>query len=272
MSGSGSRFSDAGYVLPKPLIPVSGKPMIINVINALPPADTWIFIVRKEHMDRYRIDTIIKNRLPNAIIIEEEKPIGQATSCMLALPHVKPEEEIFISACDNSFLYDSQKFLELTQRSDVDSILWTFTKNSLLSARPEAWGWARLEDDGFVIKDMSVKTPVSQDPFHDHAVVATFYFKKAKQFKEACELMIRENYRINNEFYVDALPVFYKKLGWKSVIFDVDLYVGWGKPADLYVYEEKELQYTHLDLRLSVDGEDKLWVRYFDTQKLKNDA
>ena len=52
--------------------------------------------------------------------------------------------------------------------------------------------------------------------------------------------MVKENCRINNEFYVDSMPVFYKKLGLNSVIFDVDLYVGWGKPSDLLEYQHKE--------------------------------
>jgi len=35
MAGAGSRFIDAGYDLPKPLIDVCGKPMIGRVIDSL---------------------------------------------------------------------------------------------------------------------------------------------------------------------------------------------------------------------------------------------
>jgi hypothetical protein len=142
--------------------------------------------------------------------------------------------------------------------------MWTFTKEDALTAKPEAWGWVKLEDDGLTIKDMSVKVPVSTNPFNDHAVVATFYFKRVKQFKEACGLMIKEEYKINGEYYVDSLPIFYKKLGLKTVIFDVDLYVGWGKPADLHKYEELEYQYHYGNLKKNAGGKDKFWVKYFD--------
>jgi NDP-sugar pyrophosphorylase family protein len=37
MAGEGSRFSQAGYDLPKPLIPVIGKPMIQWVIENIKP-------------------------------------------------------------------------------------------------------------------------------------------------------------------------------------------------------------------------------------------
>lgn len=269
MSGSGLRFSAEGYILPKPLIPVSGQPMILRVIDALPPAEKWIFLVRKEHVDNYALNKVILSRLPNAIIVPEEKPVGQATSCMLALPHLNPEEDIFIAACDNSFLYNREKFSELAGRPDVNAIVWTFTKNDLLTAKPEAWGWVKLDDDGLTIKDMSVKAPVSDNPFNDHAVTATFYFKKAGEFKTACDLMIKENYRINNEFYVDSLPIFYKKLGLKSVIFDVDLYVSWGKPADFHQYEEKEYRYLYQNFGTNGKSEDKLWTQFFQKINLK---
>lgn len=35
MAGEGSRFNDVGYVLPKPLIDVNGKPMVQRVIENL---------------------------------------------------------------------------------------------------------------------------------------------------------------------------------------------------------------------------------------------
>ena len=37
MAGSGRRFSDAGYKLPKPLLPVAGVPMVVQAVRDLPP-------------------------------------------------------------------------------------------------------------------------------------------------------------------------------------------------------------------------------------------
>jgi len=264
MSGSGSRFADIGYLLPKPLITVSGKPMIMNVIDAMPPAEKWIFIVRKEHIEKYSIDKLIASRIPHAIIIPEEKPWGQAPSCMLAVPYLEPEEDMFIAACDNSFLYNKAKYSTLVKDPTVDAIIWTFTKDELLVEKPEAWGWVKLDEDGCTIKDMSVKVPVSDNPFNDHSVVATFYFKKSKEFVEAYNLMVKENYKINNEFYIDSFPIFYRKMGKRSVIFDVDLYVGWGKPKDLYKYEEKEYFYKYYSkFNINPILIDKLWCDFF---------
>jgi len=265
MSGSGSRFADVGYLLPKPLIPVSGRPMILAVIDSLPPAEKWIFIVRREHVEKYAVDVIILSRLPNAVIVIEDNPVGQATSCALALPHLEKDEDVFIAACDNAFVYNKEKYEALRKNPAIDAIVWTFTKDELLTDNPKAWGWIKLEGDNQTIADMSVKAPVSDNPFDDHAVVATFYFRRAADFQAAFDLMVKENYRINNEFYVDSMPIFLKKLGKKSVIFDVDLYVGWGKPGDLYKYEEKEYLCRHLNGQKNGQPIDnlELWQSFF---------
>ena len=89
MAGLGSRFYEQGYQLPKPLIPVSEKPMIVRVIESLPKSDKWIFIMRKEHIDKYKIDCLLKKKISNAIIISVDKTTeGQASTCMLAMPYL----------------------------------------------------------------------------------------------------------------------------------------------------------------------------------------
>ena len=267
MAGLGSRFASEGYILPKPLIPVSGKPVILNVIDRLPKADKWIFIVRKEFVEQYKIDKLIKSEIKNAIIVPVEKTTqGQASSCMLAMPYLDKNEPLFIAACDNSFLYDKKRHEELVKRKDVDAVVWTFTKNKLLEETPKGWGWVVPDKDGITIKDMSVKVPVSKNPSNDHAVVAAFYFKKTGDFEDAYNLMVKEDYRINNEFYVDSMPIFYKKLGKKSVLFDVDLYVGWGKPADLYTYQKWEYLCKN-NIEPSNNKKDYLlWKKFFDSK------
>ena len=114
MAGEGSRFANEGYRMPKTLVPVSGVPMIIKAIRDMPPTDKWIFVVRKEHIDNFAIDKLIKSEIKDAIIIPVEKTTeGQACTCMLAENYLDDNEELFIAACDNGYLYDKEKFNEL---------------------------------------------------------------------------------------------------------------------------------------------------------------
>lgn len=49
MAGAGSRFEQAGYTFPKPLIDVQNKPMIQVVVENLNIKANYIYIVQKSH-------------------------------------------------------------------------------------------------------------------------------------------------------------------------------------------------------------------------------
>ena len=61
MAGNGQRFFDDGYILPKPLIDVKGKPMFKRVIDNLhlDEVTPWC-IVKQDHVDQYEIDKRIR--------------------------------------------------------------------------------------------------------------------------------------------------------------------------------------------------------------------
>jgi len=267
LAGLGLRFSREGYSTPKPLILVSGVPMIVQVIRCMPPSDKWIFIVRQEHIQNYHINEIIKKEVPHAIIIAvNQTTLGQANTCLLAQGYILPEEPVFVGASDNGYVYDTLKYQQLLHDPKIDCIVWTFTKMEKMRQKPQSYGWAKLEEDGMTIKDMSVKAPISNDPYYDHAVVATFAFKKAKDFFESIHLMVEEDHRINNEFFLDAVPIFLKKLHKKSVIFDVDQWICWGTPDELKEYEfwEKFFKENQEFNPLTQSKEQYLfWKRYF---------
>ena len=47
MAGAGTRFQQAGYTFPKPLIEINGKPMIQLVVENLNVEANFIFVVQK---------------------------------------------------------------------------------------------------------------------------------------------------------------------------------------------------------------------------------
>jgi hypothetical protein len=57
MAGAGSRFEQAGYTFPKPLIDVRNKPMIQVVVDNLNIDANYIYIVQKKHREQYNLDT-----------------------------------------------------------------------------------------------------------------------------------------------------------------------------------------------------------------------
>tara|TARA_Y100000310_G_scaffold345862_1_gene471691 strand:- start:2444 stop:3283 length:840 start_codon:yes stop_codon:yes gene_type:complete len=269
MAGLGSRFSKEGYSIPKALIPVSGVPMIVQVIRNMPKSDKWIFIVRQEHVEEYQIDKIVKDEVPSAIVVSvNQTTLGQANTCLLAQAYLEPNEDVFISACDNICKFDVEEYNKLVSDESIDSVVFTFTKMEKMRTSPHSYGWVVLGEDQRTITNMSVKVPVSENPFNDHAVVASFYFKKSKDFFAAINLMIAEDYRTNNEFYVDSVPVFLNKLGKRSVHFDVDQFICWGTPTELQEYQFwEEFFETKKDLTSDLDANKHLfWRNYFENE------
>ena len=58
LAGEGSRFKINGIETPKPLIPINGKPMIVQSVECLPEADKHVFVCREEHLEKFIQHTI----------------------------------------------------------------------------------------------------------------------------------------------------------------------------------------------------------------------
>ncbi len=237
MAGEGKRFKDAGYTTPKPLIPVSGKPMIIQALNGMPQSDKWIFVCRKEHVDNYKIDEVLRKEIPNAqIITVDETTEGQAVTCLLAKDLIDKNEPLYIGACDATNVWDKNKWNSIVSDKKIDAILWTFAKQPNLAANPTAWGWVDVDGNDFV-KSVSVKVPISDNPFNDQAIIGAFWFRTGQLFIDMAEELVARNIRVNNEFYVDSIPSVLLEHKKKVAAFTVDKYIGWGTPNDLKTYE-----------------------------------
>ncbi len=254
MAGEGKRFNEVGYRLPKPLIPVSGKPMILNVLKDLPKDIECILVVQEKHAADFDIDELFHGEDNVNLIKISGRTEGQASTCLLAENHLDPEEELLIAASDNGMLVDWTRFNSEKRHSDC--LVLTFRGQDRLSENPNSWGWCKIDTENN-IKDISVKVPISGTPERDHAIVGAFYFKKARYFIESAKRMIKEDYRTNNEFYVDSVPLFMPS-GTISRVFEIDHYAGWGTPADLYEYQEKEYMY-----RIGYGILEEVWKQYF---------
>ncbi|MFP4656568.1 MAG: NTP transferase domain-containing protein [Candidatus Woesearchaeota archaeon] len=271
MAGNGKRFNEEGYQLPKPLIEVDGEPMIYRVIDSLPASEKWIFVVRQEHIEEYNIDKILKNKMPGAII-ETDKDLMGGASIFCAEKYLEPDEDVLIAGCDNGVVFNKDRFEELKDEK-YGCILWTFTRDPRISDSPELWGYAALARDDKTIEDISVKVPISADPYEDHAVTAIFHIRSAELLYKAIRLMVQKEIKTKGEFYLDNLPIALSQLGEKSIIFDVDLYVGWGTPKELHEFEKilHHYKFSSLERTGLAREQTELWKRYFgDVHVFKN--
>ena len=244
MAGAGQPFADAGYRVHKPAIPTidrydgTEKPMVVCATKDLPgvaaDGSNVIYVDRTFHREDGVEDAIRAYYEKAQFITIDRLTEGQACTCMLAKDYLDPEEELLIAGCDNGMDIDRAAFEE-TKRA-CDCIVFTYRHNEAVLQNPNAYGWM-LTDEAGNITGTSIKKAISDTPMEDPAVVATFWFRKAKVFFDATEKMIRENDRINGEFYVDQTVKHVIDLGYRAKIFDINRYVGWGTPADYEGYQ-----------------------------------
>jgi HAD superfamily hydrolase (TIGR01509 family) len=227
MAGAGSRFEQAGYTFPKPLIEVKNQPMIQLVVNNLNIDANYIYVVQKAHREKYNLDTLLNIITPKCKIVETEGVTeGAACTALLAKEYINSEDPLFFANSDQFVEWDSNEFLYKMNETDSDGGIVTF------KALHPKWSFAKLNEDDLVT-EVAEKNPIS-----DNATVGYYFWKHGSDFVKYAEQMIEKNIRVNNEFYV--CPVFNEAIKDDKKIrsFGVKGMWGLGTPEDLNYYVE----------------------------------
>ena len=236
-AGLGKRFADEGYLKPKPLIDVFGRPMIVSSAMALPKGTEYIFVVLEEHCKQFGLDQVLFNSLPNCTSVTLREPTqGMACTCLMAAHLLAPKKPLLVSSCDYSFVYDDQRFGALLDAESPDAVIFTFRRYPDARLAPLAYAYLVLGVDGRVER-VSEKVPVSDEPHNDHVVQGVFYFKSAELFEQSATEMIRKKNSVNGEYYVATAINELIERGCKVLPFEVDQYICWGTPLDLRTFE-----------------------------------
>ena len=238
MAGKGSRFREYGYRVAKPLIRVKGTPMVIRTVNSMPVQDQWIFLPRKEDLDRYPIEKTLRGFSDDCIV----KPVdgytsGQAATCLLAKEFIEDDAELIIASADYEHVYDNELWLSLVKDQSIDVVIWTYRSRSMVLKDPEKFAYCRVLEDGVRVGNIVEKKTISDTPHLDPLVVGTFWFRRAKDFTDAAENLIENDITINDEHYVGTSINYLIEQGKKVVIFDIDQWISFGDPFELQVLE-----------------------------------
>ena len=227
MAGAGSRFQHAGYTFPKPLIEVKGKPMIQVVVENLNIKANFIYVVQKEHREKYNLDTLLNLITPGCKIVETEGITeGAACTALLAKEFIDSDNPLFFANSDQFCEWDSNEFLYKMNETNADGGIVSFR------ATHPKWSFAKVDEQGLVT-EVAEKNPIS-----DIATVGYYYWKHGSDFVKYSEQMIENDARVNGEFYV--CPVFNEAIadGKEIRTFDIPKMWGLGTPEDLKEYLE----------------------------------
>ena len=221
MAGAGSRFAANGYKLPKPLIDVKGKPMIQRVVENINLDGKYIFIVQKEHYEKYSLKYILKLIKPDCeIIITDGLTEGAACTTLLAKDLIDNDNPLLIANSDQWIDWSSDHFIDYVHRRNADGAILSFTSDS------PKHSYSKIQD-GY-ITEVAEKKVIS-----NHATVGIYYWKHGKEYVRCANEMIRKDIRHNNEFYV--CPVYNQAIesGGMILPYAIPQMLGMGTPEEL---------------------------------------
>ena len=237
MAGRGSRFTNAGYTIPKPLIPVGGKPMIQWVIENVRPsqAHQFTFICLSEHLERYPdVQATLRSLCPGCnIVTVNEVTEGAACTVLLAKNHINNDYPLMIANADQLVELDINAYLAEMDLQNADGLIMTF------QADHPKWSYCRINDQGSVTEVLEKKV-VSNE-----ATVGIYNFRHGNDYVRAAEQMIDRDLRVNNEFYV--APTYNQLIeeGLKVAVArtgrEYDGMYGLGVPEDLAFFKSTVL-------------------------------
>lgn len=230
MAGRGSRFANAGYCLPKPLIPIHGHAMIEYVIKNLSSKrqQRFLFLCLKEHLEQYDLKNTLEHLAPSCIVIPVDQVTeGAACTVLLAKDYINNSEPLMIANSDQYVEIKMDNFLDMAE-TDRDGFIMTMT------ADDPKWSFIGYNQEKLVT-EVREKEVIS-----DEATVGIYYYRSGSEFVRYAEQMIDKEIRVNGEFYV--APVYNemisddRQVGFWNIGSAMH---GLGTPEDLAIFEEK---------------------------------
>jgi len=219
MAGRGNRFVQAGYVDPKPFIPVKGKAMVQRVLDNLDVhAAQTVLITLEDYKER--LECLLPDD-DSEIVSLSGVTEGAACTIMKAIDSIDPEQALIVANSDQYLDWVPWHFVEFARRERADGLIATFRAES------PKWSYAKIDSLGFVT-GVYEKEPVSNE-----ATCGVYYYRKAKHLFTAIDKMIRANRRVNGEFYL--APAYNEMIldGAKVLTYPVPKMYGMGTPQDL---------------------------------------
>ena len=211
MAGKGTRLQSYDSY-PKPLVKILGKTIVEWSIDTLGLKGNFIFCCKKEHIEKFEIDKVLKKIVPNCKIISiDYQTKGTMESVLEASDLINSDEELIISDTDHYLNWDTKYFNNSIRNKEIDVCVMVF---------PEKWNstkasYVKLDKQGFVIESAE-KQPISET-----ATVGVHYFKKGSDLVNFGNEMIEKGIEYNNEFYVTPVYNLFSKYKKKIITFPI---------------------------------------------------
>ncbi len=222
-------FEDSEYRRPRPLVEVSGRPLIKWVTECLRDVvenSSYTFPVLESHIKHYNIDNRLKKIFSeeiNIVPVYGQKN-GAALTVLQAQDYIS-DEELIILLGDQYIDMDLQS--SILERSEVDGLIPVFESTE------DTWSYADTKE-GRTVKRVAEKKVISS-----HATAGAYYFSNGLDFVKGAKMMIEKDVKTNGLFYI--CPVYNEliEMSRKIEIMPINKVEKLSSPEDVNKFESK---------------------------------
>lgn len=232
MAGAGSRFSIAGYNVPKPFIEFDNKMMIEHVLNSFKKINANFILILQEKFLTEQEKQIkkITGNYNFKLVTVPKLTMGAAITALAAHKAINPNYDIIFADSDNIFNpNDIENFVNNMREKKLVGGLLTFKSNK------PCYSYVRLDKKGMLIETRE------KEVISEHAISGVYYFNNLSSFRDAVIDLIVCNDLTKGEFYMSNVYNHLKKTNTKIGIFDINHFdcVGTPKQLERYIEERK---------------------------------
>lgn len=230
MAGRGSRLRPHTLTVPKPLVPVAGKPIVQRIVedfSASFPNDIEevAFVIGDFGPDAEKtLEGIAAGIGAKCSIYQQEEPLGPAHAISCARKSL--EGNCIVAFADTLFKAD------FAFDTSQDGIIWVQKVED-----PSSFGVVKLNEEGY-ITDFVEKSPVFVS---DLAIVGIYYFRDGAYLREQIDYLIENDIRDKGEFQITSVLENMKKDGTHFRSSSIEEWLDCGNKTNLLATSQRIL-------------------------------
>ncbi len=231
MGGAGTRFARNGYECPKPLLKINERHFFeyaADSVRKYCDIETITFVVLKDHVERFNIDSTIEEYAPEArIVILDHVLNGAVLTSIEGAKTIDNDRPLIFCDCD--LMFSSDKLNGYVNGGDyngtsLDGWLVTFENSD------PRFSYVKTDEQGFVTETAEKK------PISNRAVCGAYGFGNKDIF-----LKNADNYMDNcpyDEYFMSGIYNLMIKDGLKVGEFPTDRFLSFGTPEEYDIAKE----------------------------------
>lgn len=230
MAGAGTRFLDNGFDCPKPLIDLNGEPFFKRAADSLlghVNCERMVFVVLKEHIEKFGIDAKIREYYPDAKIVSLKKVLpGALMTAMEGAKAIHNEYPVIFTDCD--LVFSSESLYGFYNKDDYDCA------GTLLTFKSDLDRYSYVETEEWTDKNGNTvniaKTTAEKKVISERAITGAYGFINTSVFLRSAEKYIR-----NCPYDECFMSGVYNEMiaqGMRIRVFDSDMHISFGTPDE----------------------------------------